>query len=124
MEFSRQKYWSRLPCPSPGDPPDPEIKASSPSLQADSLLSEPSGKRYSGNISPEDFPYKEIFFLGLFKANIQQAMSLFKDSSASADGRKAETLVLELVSKFHQSFFLYRHKNLLTINSCFFKSNQ
>ena len=47
-------------------------------------------------------------------------MSLFKDSAASADGRKAETQVLELVSKFHQSFFLHRHKNLLTINSCFF----
>ena len=24
--FSRQEYWSRLPCPSPGDPPDPGIK--------------------------------------------------------------------------------------------------
>lgn len=51
-------------------------------------------------------------------------MSLFKDCSASADGRKAETLVLELVSKFHQSFFLHRRKNLLTINSCFFFLNQ
>ena len=26
MEFSRQEYWSGLPCPSPGDHPDPEIK--------------------------------------------------------------------------------------------------
>ena len=23
MEFSRQEYWSMLPFPSPGDPPDP-----------------------------------------------------------------------------------------------------
>ena len=25
MEFSRQEYWSGLPCPSPGDLPDPGI---------------------------------------------------------------------------------------------------
>jgi len=36
MEFSRQKYWSGLPFPSPGDLPDPEIKPRSPALQADS----------------------------------------------------------------------------------------
>ena len=40
MGFSRQEYWSGLPCPSPGDFPDPEIKPMSPvspELQADSL---------------------------------------------------------------------------------------
>ena len=37
---SRQEYWSGLPCPSPGDLPDPGIKPGSPALQADSLLSE------------------------------------------------------------------------------------
>ena len=37
MEFSRQEYWSELPCPSPGDIPKPRIKPWSPSLQADSL---------------------------------------------------------------------------------------
>ena len=44
MEFSRQEYWSGLPLPSPGDLSDPGIKARSPALQADSLLSEPPGK--------------------------------------------------------------------------------
>ena len=44
MEFSRQEYWSRLPFPSPGELPDPEIRPRSPALQADSLLSEPPGK--------------------------------------------------------------------------------
>ena len=39
MEFSRQEYWSGLPCPSPGDLPDPGIGPGSPALQADSLLS-------------------------------------------------------------------------------------
>ena len=40
MEFSRQEYWSGLPCPSPGDLPDPGIEPGSPTLWADSLLSE------------------------------------------------------------------------------------
>jgi len=36
MGFSRQEYWSGLPCPPPGDLPHPGI--TSPALQADSLL--------------------------------------------------------------------------------------
>ena len=42
MGFSRQEYWTGLPCPPPGDLPDPKIPRS-PALQADSLLSEPPG---------------------------------------------------------------------------------
>ena len=41
MGFSRQEYWSGLPCPSPGDLPDPGIEPVSPvapALQADSLV--------------------------------------------------------------------------------------
>ena len=29
MGFSRQEYWSRLPCPPPGDNPDPGIELES-----------------------------------------------------------------------------------------------
>ena len=43
MGFSRQEYWSGLPCPSPGDLRDLGIEPKSPTLQADSLLSEPPG---------------------------------------------------------------------------------
>ena len=32
MGFSRQKYWSGLPFPPPGDFPDPGIKSASPAL--------------------------------------------------------------------------------------------
>ena len=44
MEFSRWEYCRRLPFPSPGNLPDPEIKPQSSILQADSLPSEPPGK--------------------------------------------------------------------------------
>ena len=42
--FCRQEYWSGLPSPPPGDLPNPGIKPRSPTLQADSLLSEPPWK--------------------------------------------------------------------------------
>ena len=44
MEFSKQEYWSGLPFSSPGDFPNLGIELRFPALQADSLLSEPSGK--------------------------------------------------------------------------------
>ena len=44
MEFSRQESWSGLPFPAPGDLPDPGIEPRSPTLEVDSLLSEPPGK--------------------------------------------------------------------------------
>ena len=44
MRFSRQEYCSGLPCPPPGDLPNPGIKPRSPTLQFDSLSSEPPGK--------------------------------------------------------------------------------
>ena len=45
MEFFRQEYWSGLPFPSPGYLPYPGIESEFPSLQADSLPSESSGKQ-------------------------------------------------------------------------------
>ena len=47
LEFSRQKYWSGLPCLPPGDLPHPGIEPRTPALHADSLLSEPLGKPIS-----------------------------------------------------------------------------
>jgi len=44
LGFSRQEYWSGLPCPLAGDLPDPGIEPGTPALQADSLPTELSGK--------------------------------------------------------------------------------
>ena len=44
MGFSRQEYWSGLPCTSPEDISYPGIKPRSPAWQADSLPSEPPWK--------------------------------------------------------------------------------
>ena len=42
--FSRQDYWSGLPCLPPGDLPKPGIEPRCPALQADSLPTETPGK--------------------------------------------------------------------------------
>ena len=57
--FSRQEYWSGLPCPPPGDLPNPGIEPRSPALQVDSLPSEPPGK-------PWDEPTHGILCIYLF----------------------------------------------------------
>ena len=44
MDFSRQEYWNGLPFPSAGDFPDSGIRPKSPTLQVNSLPSEPPGK--------------------------------------------------------------------------------
>ena len=44
IEFSRPEYWSGWPFPSPGDLPNLGIKPRSPTLQADSLPTEPPEK--------------------------------------------------------------------------------
>ena len=47
MGFSRQGYWSELPCPPPGDRPDPGIEPTSLHEQVGSLPLAPPGKPIS-----------------------------------------------------------------------------
>ena len=44
MGLLRWEYWSGLPFPPPGDPPNPGIKPVSPALSAGFLIAEPPGK--------------------------------------------------------------------------------
>ena len=46
----QQEYCSRLPFPSPGDLPNPEIEPGSPAFHADALTSEPPGKRHISEV--------------------------------------------------------------------------
>ena len=56
LGFPRQGYWSGLPFPSPGDPPDQGIEPTSPALQADVLLLQ------SRNLSSApSHPYLKLF---------------------------------------------------------------
>ena len=48
VEFSRQECWNGLPCPPPGDLPDPGIKPASPALADGFFTTEPPGKPQEG----------------------------------------------------------------------------
>ena len=59
MGFSRQEYWSGLPFPSPADLPNPEIEPGSPTLEANTLTSEPPRNRITYTAFMYSFPNLE-----------------------------------------------------------------
>ena len=63
--FSRQEYWSGLPCPPPGDLLIPGIEPRSPTLPTDSLPSEPPGKTRGNPNALRMIWQKKIFLLPL-----------------------------------------------------------
>ena len=70
MGFSMQEYWSGLPCPPPGDLPDPGIQPASPvtsGLQADSL---PLSYRGSPCLCMSVYTYIYIYFTCIYTVNI------------------------------------------------------
>ena len=63
MGFSRQEYWRGLPCPPPGDLPDPGIEPASPAHQADSLpLSHWEAQRIHTSSQSRDGSARALFF--------------------------------------------------------------
>ena len=67
MVFPRQKYWSGLPFPSPGDLPDPGIEPTSPALAGGFFTTEPPGNPSDGAKEPyteyrSDLDSKAIFY--------------------------------------------------------------
>ena len=66
MGILQASILKRLPCSLPGDRPRPGIKPRSPTLQADSLPSEPPGKPHTLDINPLSYTiYK--YFLPVYK---------------------------------------------------------
>ena len=54
MEFSRKKYWSGLPFPSPGDLHNPAIEPTCPALAVGYFTTEPSGKSFFSSSSHQN----------------------------------------------------------------------
>ena len=77
MGLLRQEHWRGLPCPSPGDLPDPGIKPKSPALQADSLLTEPPGKILSKLkrfiFGEEGIPWSQRAWVGIQTLMVRNA---------------------------------------------------
>ena len=87
MHFSRQEYWSGLPCPSPRDLPDLGIKPGSPASQADSLLSEPPGKP----LNKDKVPMKRVQFSSV----TQSCLTLCEPMNRSTPGLPVHHQLLE-----------------------------
>ena len=79
--FSRQEYWSGLPCPLPGDLSNPGMEIRSPALQVDSLLTKSPGKPNlvtSPNPSGSSYRYRHIqILLNLPSKYIQNLISSY-----------------------------------------------
>ena len=118
MEFSRQEYWSALPCPSPGDLPNPGIKPRSPALQVDSLLFDPLGMPFKqGNLNQIDF------------RKITQAPGWIGRQQEQRQRVKLDTITVAwvLFSKFWASwkqglwFYTHTHTHTHTHHTCIFQ---
>ena len=66
MGFPRQEYWSGLPFPSPGDPPDPGMEPMSRALAGRFFTTEPLGK--PNNVNNTDV---KLAFVAIFECTIQ-----------------------------------------------------
>ena len=83
MELSRQKYWSGLPFPSPGDLPNPGIKPGSSTLRADYLPSEPPEESVNGKWKWKSLSRVQLFAtprttqsMGILQARILEWVAL------------------------------------------------
>ena len=89
--FSRQEYWSGLPCPPPGDLPNPGIEPRSPALQADSLLSEPP-------VKPKNTGMGSLFLLqGIFPTQESNGVSCIPSGFLTDSTRKAQLTFMKKV---------------------------
>ena len=78
-EISQAKILTGLPFPSPGDIPDPGIKAASPALQADSLPVSHLGSPIQGNIT--QLLGRRRINISLIRRNIPYAWLSTKEAS-------------------------------------------
>ena len=99
--FSRQEYWKGLPCPPPGDLPDPGIKPMSLALQADSLLSEPPGKPKNTRVGSLSL------FQGIFP--IQESNCIAGRSFTSWATREALSAHFNFRTSCHFCFSAFTH---------------
>ena len=120
--FSKQEYWCRLPCPPPGDLPNPGIKPRSLTLWADSLPSEPPGK-------PKNTGVGSLFFLqGIFttqesnQGRLHCRWILYQLSSWGSPCRILDLPYLQKSSPAH-SFHWYVLRLLFSFSSWYFLSD-
>ena len=111
--FSRQEYWSGLPCPPPGESSQPRDWTQFPTLQADSLPSEPPGKSKNTGMG-------SLFLLqGFFLTQESRSPALQADSLPAELPGKPSCLRVWAKSYCNRSkiiFFNQEKKNHIKLN--------
>ena len=115
MGFSRQEYQSGLSFPSPWDLPDPGIEPRSPTLQAGSLPTEPSGK--PKNFFLPGMKGRTIFQCVLF---LHKIAVVFRYMSFRLFRKHIADIVKILNMFFHCINFQYPDLIIYSQNSLFF----
>ena len=124
LGFSRQEYWSGLPFPSPGDLPDPRIEPRSPSLQADTLTSEPPGnlshiQRTSAIRSPVHLASfrKGLNILSVFRLSVSSHLANIKaGSNPVVQAMCLFSLILCFVRQHKQENVMHNCKTSLLVS--------
>ena len=105
MRFSRQEYWSGLPCPPPGDLPDPGTAPTcpaSPALQVDFL---PLKHRYYTektlkNATKELLePINEFSKVIGYKINTQKSLEFLYTNKEKSEREVKETIPFTIATK-------------------------
>ena len=89
LGFSRQEYWSGLPFPSPGNPPNLRVKLGSPAQQVDSLP--PSQQGYTiSNVYPPGFssPLRKFILWDHARPSESPPRSVQKDCSRCPEDKR------------------------------------
>ena len=115
--FSRQEYWSGLPCPPPGDLPNPGIEPRPPALQADSLPAESPGKSKNTRVGSLSllqgiFPTKESN-RGLLQCRwiLYQLSNQESPISAHSVQTMLPVLTVVLTASRESSVYFFQHAN-------------
>ena len=109
MEFSRQEYWSGLPCPPPEDLPNPGTEPGSPTLQADS-----GGLNQQG--SPPPWQGNAVVLEGCF------CISLNKPDASCTPYMPCRFINISLEHKAHHGHMCCQPQSHLTGNSAMYKA--
>ena len=125
MGFSRQEYWSGLPCPSPGDPPDPGIEPMSlmsPTLAGGFFTTTATWENpwLSSSKIKQTFPFHQpCLFIGFSAVSSWTPLSitlLFRNTETNAVWSGQDGSFLAPCISFDQSvlFFFYTLLTWLT----------
>ena len=83
MWFSRQEYWSGLPCSPPGDLHNWRIKPGFPTLQTDRLQSEPPGKPNLSLYSSQFCKWEQMILMQVRAKNPTRQLAVTHSSNSS-----------------------------------------